>query len=421
MFVSSPRLLTAAEALRILSVRRQTLYAYVSKGWIRSVSLPNSREHRYVYEDVQRVHQRALARAGHRAAASVALSGDTPLISSAISELRPDGPWYRGHSALDLARQNLPFEAVCHLLWQGHLPSPGEAQASQATPHPPFLTPPLPFQQAPGPADSASAHDSSRWHQQFASCLLAMDSSAFSNTYADGQALLRYAIGYLGYVGPAHSFTPIVSTQSCVQHLRHSLGLAPSPLTEQSLNRFLITFCEHELSPSTFAVRTAASVGTTLTTALASALAVTTGRALHGVYTELQCWLERYPTLDNLQAAAAQTLSSGHPLPGYNHPVYRDQDARSNDLLHYLQVHYGDQAALQTLFAYVAWLSSKYGLHPHHEFACTAFGLALGLPPGSVPALFVVARLAGWIAHFHEQTQQGQLFRPRAHFANNGS
>ncbi|MCK9509211.1 MAG: citrate synthase, partial [Pigmentiphaga sp.] len=121
MFVSSPRLLTADEALRILSVRRQTLYAYVSKGWIRSVALPNSREHRYVHEDVQRVHQRALARAGHRAAASVALSGDTPLISSAISELRADGPWYRGHSALELANRNVPFEAVCHLLWQGEL------------------------------------------------------------------------------------------------------------------------------------------------------------------------------------------------------------------------------------------------------------------------------------------------------------
>jgi len=403
VFVSSPRLLTADEALRILSVRRQTLYAYVSKGWIRSVALPNSREHRYVHEDVQRVHQRALARAGHRAAASVALSGDTPLISSAISELRADGPWYRGHSALELANRNVPFEAVCHLLWQGELTAPPAADTA------PLLAPP--------PAYSRfQARDSSRWHQQFASCLLALNELEQATTYAEAMALLRYAIAYLGHLGPAQKFVPALAGQSCVMHLTHSLGLDTSALTQQSLNRFLITFCEHELSPSTFAVRTAASVGTRITTALASALAVTTGRALHGVYTELQLWLQRYPTLSALQNAATTTLSAGQPLPGYSHPVYRNQDARSNNLLTYLQTHYPHPPALQTLYQYMAWLSAEYELYPHHEFACTAFGLALGLPLSTIPSLFVVARLPGWIAHFQEQTEEGQLFRPRAHF-----
>src|SRR5690606_27823737 len=98
----------------------------------------------------------------------------------------------------------------------------------------------------------------------------------------------------------------------------------------------------------------------------------------------------------------------------YNHPVYHDQDVRTTALLQHLSVHYGHLPALQPLLAYIDWLAAEHGLHPRHELACMALGRALGLPLEQVPALFVVARLAGWIAHYLEQCEQGQLFRPRS-------
>jgi len=397
---SSLRLLTAEEALRLLSIRRQTLYAYVSKGWIRSVAVPNSREHRYLYDDCQRVHQRALARAGHRAAASAALSGDTPLISSSITELRPSGPWYRGHSALELAAGGISFEAVCHLLWQGELAEPVDCPPTS-----------LALQTGYRPGETA---DSRHWHRQLASCLLASDTLEQPAGYADCLALQQHAIGYLGHLGPSRRFIRARSGQPCVAHLCAALGLTDTPLLRQSLGRFLILFCEHELSPSTFAVRTAASTGTAVTAALASALAVTTGHALHGVYIELQDWLARHRDLHALRAAALRGLEAGRGLPGYNHPVYHDQDVRTTTLLQHLSVHYGHLPALQPLLAYIDWLAAEHGLHPRHELACMALGRALGLPLEQVPALFVVARLAGWIAHYLEQCEQGQLFRPRS-------
>ncbi|VCU69837.1 Citrate synthase 2 [Pigmentiphaga humi] len=401
MSASSLRLLTAEEALRLLSIRRQTLYAYVSKGWIRSVAVPNSREHRYLYDDCQRVHQRALARAGHRAAASAALSGDTPLISSAITELRPSGPWYRGYSALELAAAGISFEAVCHLLWQGELAEPVACPPATLT---------LQTAYHPGPNG-----DSRHWHRQFASCLLTSDTLEKPTGYADCLALQQHAIGYLGHLGPARRFIPAQPRQPCVAHLAAALGLADTPLVRQSLGLFLILFCEHELSPSTFAVRTAASTGTAVTAALASALAVTTGHALHGIYIELQDWLARHPGLPALQAAAHASLEAGRGLPGYNHPVYHDQDVRTTALLEHLRTHYAHLPALQPLLAYIDWLAAEHGLHPRHELACLALGRALGLPLEQVPAVFVVARQAGWIAHYLEQCEQGQLFRPRAY------
>jgi citrate synthase len=41
---------------------------------------------------------------------------------------------------------------------------------------------------------------------------------------------------------------------------------------------------------------------------------------------------------------------------------------------------------------------------------------ALHCPPGSAAALFLLARLAGWVAHVLEQRLSPQLIRPRAKF-----
>src|ERR687891_1992189 len=51
--------LTAAEAARVLRVSRATLYAYVSRGYVRSQSKPgSSRERRYSRDDVERLRRR---------------------------------------------------------------------------------------------------------------------------------------------------------------------------------------------------------------------------------------------------------------------------------------------------------------------------------------------------------------------------
>ena len=46
-------LLTARQAADRLGIKLDTLYAYVSRGRLRSVSVPGSRERRYRAEDVE--------------------------------------------------------------------------------------------------------------------------------------------------------------------------------------------------------------------------------------------------------------------------------------------------------------------------------------------------------------------------------
>ena len=55
---------SAAEAMKILNVRQQTLYAYVSRGWIRSVAQQGQKGKLYLRDDLTRVGMRSLARSG---------------------------------------------------------------------------------------------------------------------------------------------------------------------------------------------------------------------------------------------------------------------------------------------------------------------------------------------------------------------
>ena len=89
-----PLYLTARQAAGELSVSPATLYAYVSRGLIRSEPVEASRQRRYRAEDV-----RALK--GRRGAAGVLRCGETepPLIETSVSTIAEGGPIYRGVDA----------------------------------------------------------------------------------------------------------------------------------------------------------------------------------------------------------------------------------------------------------------------------------------------------------------------------------
>src|SRR5271169_6658237 len=103
--------LTASEASARLGVSVPTLYAYVSRGMIRSE--PGSgRERRYPAEDIERLIKR---REGDSAGA--ALDWGAPVLDSAITAIDPEGPCYRGRNVLRLAR-DASVREVASLLWQ---------------------------------------------------------------------------------------------------------------------------------------------------------------------------------------------------------------------------------------------------------------------------------------------------------------
>jgi citrate synthase len=74
-------LLTARQAAERLGIKLDTLYAYVSRGRLQSVSLPGSRERRYRVEDVETL---LAAREGERPVRSTETKALMPVIGSSI-------------------------------------------------------------------------------------------------------------------------------------------------------------------------------------------------------------------------------------------------------------------------------------------------------------------------------------------------
>src|SRR5918998_505704 len=117
------RYLGARRAAKELGVSLATLYAYVSRGMIRSEGT-GGRERRYRAEDVLRLKERKERRRDPDRAAEGALHWGTPVLESAITLIEDGRLYYRGRDAVALAAGSA-IEDVAALIWTG---DPGQVQ-----------------------------------------------------------------------------------------------------------------------------------------------------------------------------------------------------------------------------------------------------------------------------------------------------
>jgi citrate synthase len=114
--VNMSELWTTAEVARRLGVKRETVYAYVSRGLL--ARDPASSRGRSLFEPAA---VEALADGARRPNRSGAIE---VTIRTELTALDPAGRlFYRGHDAVDLARHRT-FEDVAGLLWDGDPSAP---------------------------------------------------------------------------------------------------------------------------------------------------------------------------------------------------------------------------------------------------------------------------------------------------------
>src|SRR5580704_8981468 len=104
-------MLESAEAARRLGVKLPTLYAYVSRGLLASHPAPERRRSLFSAEDVEALAKRS--RGGRTTETRLAT------VTTSTTQLRDDGPVYRGTPATVLATA-VPYEQVAELLWRGN-------------------------------------------------------------------------------------------------------------------------------------------------------------------------------------------------------------------------------------------------------------------------------------------------------------
>jgi citrate synthase len=198
--------------------------------------------------------------------------------------------------------------------------------------------------------------------------------------------------------------------------LARALGVATREDAVRALDAALVLCADHELAPSTFAARIAASAGADLYSCMTSALG-----AFEGMFTGYGCDLaERLLResgsvgnyVDDLVARARRK----EPLPGYDHPLYPKGDPRGRALLRMAEALAERRPAVRRACDAVKAAHETLGAQPSLTVGLAALGIALDQPPRTPAAVMALGRCAGWVAHVHEQRQAGFLVRPRARY-----
>ncbi|MCC6920657.1 MAG: citrate synthase family protein [Alphaproteobacteria bacterium] len=383
--------MTAQEAAATLSVSPATIYAYVSRGLIRSEASAEGRAKRYRAEDVRQLKER---RAPAEAKAPVE-TGTPFAFDSAICLITPEGPFYRGASAAELS-QHASFEHVATLLWDAKDGDPFAETGSAPLWH---------------KLEGYVAALADRPFTDRAAAIMALASSldpaAFNGTNAGGAAIGVRAIRLLTALatGRPPSRQPI--------HRQLAEAWAPGKREAADLlRRALVLIADHELNASTFAARVAVSTGTSVYDALSAALTTLKGPRHGGASTRAVRFIARLAASD-AETEIKDLRAMGERLPGFGHMLYRAADPRAVALLKALTAAGADRRLTEGVVTAAYEIA---GVDPNIDFAHGVMAHFLGLPPLAELTIFAIGRTAGWTAHAMEQRATGQLIRPRARY-----
>lgn len=428
------------EAAALLGIKRQTLYAYASRGLVRSRPSPGGRAHVYSRDDLMRLKARSDARSGHGPVAASALRWGEPVLETAVSTIDERGPIYRGHPAVELAARGTPFESVAELLW-GEAGADPDTCSAEASKESAAGTP----RAARRASTSTSTSAATSWRATAANLpaarlggllpagatplavLLAgvpaigardverslVPPAAFP---ARGRVLVRQMAALLCLPARRERCAAALAETSVARAVLSAFGVRPTAAAVRTVDRALVLCADHELNPSTFGVRVAASAGADLYACLTAGLAVLSGPEHGGVCDRIEALVEEAGRASKAGDFVARRAQRGDSIPGFGHPVYRAGDPRTPPLLQAASEVAPHGERLATVRAIVKAMAAAGHEPPTVDMGLVAVAAALGLPPGGAAALFAIGRTAGWIAHAIEQRAAGYIVRPRARY-----
>ncbi|MEA2572322.1 MAG: citrate synthase [Acidobacteriota bacterium] len=389
-----PAWITAAEAVKLLGISRETLYAYVSRRFVRSAPSPGrSRERRYSREDVDRLRRRTEERKDPAKAAGRALHWGMPILESRITLIADGRLYYRGADACELARTS-SIEEIASLIWTGefdagifatplHVVAGGRSVEGL-----PFIT------RAQAMLPLVSARDP-----------LAVDlrSRAVAQT--------GWRIVNLMASVAAESSEIDETIEGTLQ--RH--WVPNDPDAADVIRAALIVCADHELNVSSFTARCVASAGSNPYSVVLGGLAAIEGTKHGGLSARVETMLDELRRSRDLKKALADRMRRGEPVDGFGHPLYPDGDPRATLLLKILAER-GASKELAFSMKVAKEYEALFGEKPTVDFALVTLARALKLPPGAPLALFAIGRTIGWIGHAIEQYEANAMIRPRAKY-----
>jgi citrate synthase len=199
-------------------------------------------------------------------------------------------------------------------------------------------------------------------------------------------------------------------------------GTAPTPEQVRMLNAAQILQMEHSFNAGTFAGRVCASTLAPIQSSISASIGTLFGK-LHGGAD--QAALEMAMDIGSPDKAAeyvADCLADGVKIMGMGHREYRTVDPRAK-ILKPMAVELCQEPQSKNLLATLVaveeacqkeFAAKDKEIWANVEFYKGAVFHSLGLPTHYFTAMFAMARVYGYIAHFLEFRKDSRLIRPRA-------
>ena len=407
------REMNAEQAARLLGIRKETLYAYVSRGLLRSIESGDGRARSYLRSEVESLRQQRELRRQPAKAARDALHFGTPLLESGLTLIEHGRLYYRGLDVCEMSRRHR-LEQVAGWLWLHDTEAAEELFAGE-----PEAPPSAVLELATGPCRRP-------WSLEALQAALPIfglgDPGAWSTDKAPDVAaaaarllmrMTRLASGGLWRGSIAETLLAGWRRQEA-QAEKVGSETARSEMARQLIDAALILCADHELNVSTFTARCVASAGSPIASVVAAGLAALQGPEHGGHTRRMEALLREAGRPEELADVVADRLRRGDPVPGYGQKLYPQGDPRYLELSGRLRELGGEVAAWADAIDEAGREIVQDSPTVDAALVLTARGL--DLPRDAALCLFALGRTVGWVGHALEQYAAGQLIRPRADY-----
>ncbi len=413
--------LTTAQAAERLGVKPATLYSYISRGLLQRQR--TSTGSTFDAQEVARLARSARRPAGPDGGSSRRFPSvgpdrfNEPVFVTELTLIEDGRLYYRGLDAVDLSRRRT-FEEVAAWLWSGSWPERGDRWSTPApaataiatsTGHPGRST--LPIERFMLAVVVAALEDDLRH-----------DLSQPSVTMV-GRHLLSTLVDALPTVAGNRLCVGWPEGASISERLWPRLSrLTPTPERLGVLEAALVLAADHELAPSTLAVRVAAALRADPYAVVMTGLGPASGSwfsGSSGAPTEVELLLSEAAAGDAERALGERLRRTGTTPHGFGMPLYPDGDPRGAELLCRIDEIDGPQARHAVVERALEVANNRGFPPPNVDLGLGALAFCAEMLPGAGQAISTFGKVAGWLAHAMEEYADPTRFRSRAAYVGN--
>jgi len=197
-------------------------------------------------------------------------------------------------------------------------------------------------------------------------------------------------------------------------------GKEPTPATRKVLDAALILHAEHTMNASTFTARVTGSTLANPYHVVGAAIGSLAGPLHGGANEEVLHQLGEIGTVENVKPwlDAKRAADPKFKVMGLGHRVYKVKDGRATVMQDVAEQAFAETSRPKSyeialaLEKYSEGIYGPKGIYPNVDFYSGVVYQALGIPVDVFTPIFAIARVSGWLAHWHEQLVGNRIFRP---------